>query len=165
MKTRIYAAPAVKGLKGKLCLSLFIFQLFIRNCTWRLHVISAGEGWKREISNIAGNLVGRWRHRTCVLKFFRRFKQVFSCLWTNSRRSGHSQSRTNSPHIDVAHVAYVAPANKYIVANFSCILSKCRSNYVTYQLKNHWNVSKYIYSRQDDVILTIAHQIKSRVTI
>ena len=162
MKTRIYAAPAAKGLKGKLCLSLFIFQLFIRNCTWRLHVISVGEGWKRVIGNIAGNLVGRWRHRTCVMKFFRCFEQVFSCL---SRRSGNSQSRTNSPHIDVAHVAPAKIDAKYIVANCSCILSKFRSNYVTYQLKNHWNVSKCIYSGQDDGILTIAHQIKSRVTI
>ena len=34
-----------------------------------------------------------------------------------------------------------------------------------YQLMDHINVSKYIYYRQDDVKLTIAHQIQSRVAM
>ena len=37
--------------------------------------------------------------------------------------------------------------------------------YVTYQLKNHRYVRKYIYYKQDDVRLAMAHQIKSRRAI
>ena len=72
--------------------------------------------------------------------------------------------RTNSPHIDVAHVALAKVEANYIAVNCSCILPKFRSN-VTYQLKNHRYVRKYIYYKQDDVRLAIAHQIKSRRAI
>ena len=51
---------------------------------------------------------------------------------------------------------------KYINANCSCILPKFKFNK---SLKNHRNVSTYIYYRQDDDILAISHQIESRVAI
>ena len=75
--------------------------------------------------------------------------------------------RQNYPHIDVAHVALVKVDANYIAVNCSCILPKFRSQYVTYQLKNHIDryVRKYIYYKQDDVRLAIAHQIKSRRAI
>ena len=74
--------------------------------------------------------------------------------------------RTNSPHIDVAHVALAKVDANYIAVKCSCILPKFRSDiYVTYQLKNHRYVRKYIYYKQDDVRLAIAHQIKSRRAI
>ena len=93
---------------------------------------------------------------------FLMFCARFSCLSTNSSQAGHAQSRTNTPHIDVAHVAPAKIDAKYITVNCSCIFNYVQVQYVIYQPKNHINVSKYIYYRQDEVILTIVYQIESR---
>ena len=72
--------------------------------------------------------------------------------------------RTNSPHIDVAHVALAMVDTNYIAGNCSCILPKFRSN-MSHISSRFRYVRKYIYYKQDDVRLAIAHQIKSRRAI
>ena len=67
--------------------------------------------------------------------------------------------RTNSSHIDVAHVALAKVDANYIAVNCSCILPKFRSNMS--HIKNHRYIRKYIYYKQDDLRLAIDHQIKS----
>ena len=72
--------------------------------------------------------------------------------------------RTNSPHIDVAHVALAKVNANYIAVNCSCILPKFRSN-MSHISSRITDVRKYIYYKQDDVRFAIAHQIKSRRAI
>ena len=126
-----------------------------------------------EIGNIAGNLVGRWRHRTCYLPLSRCFANVFLFWSTTSRGSEHvpladkfSSNRYRS---------YVAPAKidaNYIV-NCSCrpifYLNSGPICHISIQESQRCRLSRLsigpIYYKQDDVRLAKAHQIESRVAI
>ena len=72
---------------------------------------------------------------------------------------------TNSPHIDVAHVAPAMIDAKYIAVNCSCILLKFRSDMSHINSKiTVMQLNVFIY-KKDDVRLALAYQNECRVEI
>ena len=86
-----------------------------------------------------------------IFLFINKFKPGWACAIENEY-SSHRCRSCRTAKIDA----------KYITVNCSCIFNYVQVQYVIYQPKNHINVSKYIYYRQDEVILTIVYQIESR---
>ena len=145
--------------------SKFIFMLFIRNYTWGYQVISGGVGWKREILWDDVIARGRWRHRTWYLPFFLCFTHVFLCWSTSLRRSEHACSADEFSSHRCRSCCTGEGWCKLYRRELWLYFTWIQFQYVTYQLKNHRYVRKYIYYKQDDVRLAIAHEIKSRRAI